>query len=52
MKTLATLLILAAGLSLSSCKTCPFAPKKATCEAGCTKPCCAKKTAECESCKH
>ena len=51
MKTFATLLILAAGLTLSSCKSCPFAPKKADCAVGCTKPCCAKKAADCKSCK-
>lgn len=52
MKALATLALIATVFTLSSCKSCPFAPKKEACAAGCTKPCCAKKTADCKTCSH
>ncbi len=52
MKTLFTLAVVAFSLTLSNCNgTCPFT-KKATCPVGCTKPCCAKKTADCKTCSH
>jgi hypothetical protein len=51
MKSLATLALIAAVFSLSSCKTCPFAPKKECCHANAS--CCdGKKAADCKTCKH
>ncbi len=53
MKSLATLALIAAVFSLSSCKTCIFAPKKAACCSSGTKACCdSKKTTDCKTCKH
>ncbi len=52
MKALLTLALVASALTLSSCTSCPFAPKKKACATSCAKPCCAKKAADCKSCSH
>lgn len=52
MKALATLALVATVFSLSSCKTCPFAPKKECCKSGASACCDSKKTTDCKTCKH
>lgn len=51
MKALATLALVASILGLTSCKSCPLAPKKECChkDASC---CDGKKSADCKTCKH
>lgn|GEM_PF-1485044 len=51
MKSLATLAIIASIFGLSSCSTCPFAPKKECCKAGTSACCDSKKTSDCKTCK-
>jgi hypothetical protein len=52
MKSLATLALVAAVFSLSSCKSCIFAPKKECCKTGTSACCDSKKTTDCKTCKH
>jgi hypothetical protein len=50
MKTLATLALV---IGLTSCGTCPLAPKKQDCCKSGTSACCSsKKTTDCKTCKH
>lgn len=53
MKALATLALVASILGLTSCGSCPLAPKKKECCKSGTSACCdSKKTTDCKTCKH
>ena len=52
MKVLATLALVAAVFGLTSCGTCPLAPKKACCKSSTSASCDSKKTTDCKTCKH
>lgn len=52
MKVLATLALVAAVFGLTSCGTCPLAPKKACCKSSTSACCDSKKTTDCKTCKH
>ena len=49
MKVLATLALV---IGLTSCGTCPLAPKKECCKSGTSACCDSKKTTDCKTCKH
>ncbi len=49
MKVLATLALV---IGLTSCGTCPLAPKKACCKSSASACCDSKKTTDCKTCKH
>lgn len=52
MKALATLALVASIFGLTSCGTCPLAPKKECCKSGTSACCDSKKTTDCKTCKH
>lgn len=52
MKSLATLALVASIFGLTSCGSCPLAPKKDCCKSGTSACCDSKKTTDCKTCKH